>query len=182
MTSRKDKRIIPLFLLHLSRDELSQKIYKLRALFHFRVNIEPHRPPKKTTRCFKCQNFLNHANFCFLDPKCVCCDEEQDSYSCSRKNAKNTDTVTKPTCTNCNEDHPASYRGCKKFPEKIPKKSYAKAVQNRNISSNTNNTENIHKTSKSTPIQKMAPPIYHDYESGNAITTFLKCWQKLKMN
>lgn len=40
MINRKDKRILPLFLLHLPREEHSQRIFKRRALFHFRIVIE----------------------------------------------------------------------------------------------------------------------------------------------
>lgn len=120
MTSRKDKRILPLFLLHPSNDQLSQKTFKLRALFHFSVNIEAYVSPKKAMQCFKCQKFFHHAILCFLDPRCVRCSEAHDSYSWSRKNATNTENDTKPNCSNCLEEHPDSYRGCKKFKNKIP--------------------------------------------------------------
>lgn len=71
MTSRKDKRILSLFLLHLPRDEHFQKNFKLKALFHFRVNIKVYRSPNRVMQCFKCQKFFHHANFCFLDPKSI---------------------------------------------------------------------------------------------------------------
>lgn len=47
MANRKDGIISPLFLLSLPSNDDSRRIFKLKALYHIRVEIQNYRPPKK---------------------------------------------------------------------------------------------------------------------------------------
>ena len=64
---------------------------------------------------FCCQTFFHSANSCHLPPKCVKCAGNHSSQICPKK------AESKCTCANCGGDHPASYRGCPKFPKPKPK-------------------------------------------------------------
>lgn len=115
-----------------------------------------------------------HARFCFLDTKCVRYDEATHSFSYPRKNAPKTENNPRPTCTNCSEEHPASYRGCKKFPYKIPKKSYANAVQNKNNSDNTDTVEKISKPQILIPTERLRHPFTRTMNVVTMLSNFSK--------
>lgn len=144
MISGKDGITLPLFLLHLPTNEASNRIFKLLALFHIRVEIEKYRPHKKATQCFNGQGFFHHARHCFLKPKCVgwakntCQELAQIIWIII---CHSNDPKPEPLCCNCNGQHPASYKRCKNFPLRHKfKESFANIVQNSDPSSSDKQT------------------------------------------
>lgn len=65
------RQVLPLFLLHLPKNENAKKILTLKSLFKIRIDIENYRAPRKAEQCWKCQGFFHIAALCFMVPRCV---------------------------------------------------------------------------------------------------------------
>lgn len=125
MTSRKDGKKHPLFLLHLLYYKISRKMFKLTSLFKIRLSFEAYRPLHKAVQCWNCQGFFHLAQDCFLPPQCVCCGINHGSWECLTKN--DTSNEENLLYCNCNGKHPSNYKGCENYPLKPRfKKSYAR--------------------------------------------------------
>ncbi len=124
----KDKYLLPLCSVDLENDESGNDIFKLNALFHAIVTVEPKRKSKEIPQCVKCQRFGHTKNFCHLDPRCVRCTGQHMFSQCPL--SKN----VAPVCVNCGENHTANFRGCKHYQDLKLK------IQNTNLSKNKKST------------------------------------------
>lgn len=79
MYSRKDGRILPLFLLHLSCNKISKR-FLIKSLFKIRIDIENYIAPRKAVQCWNCQCFFHISANININPKCVCCWTCWDSH------------------------------------------------------------------------------------------------------
>lgn len=118
MTRRKSSnnpKPLPLFIIHLLKNEKSSEIFNETTLFQIDIRVEKFRSSRKPIQCFKCQNFFHIAANCHINPRCVKCGEDHLTKVCPHTNS-----ITDPTfpkkCCNCQENHTASFKGCKKFP------------------------------------------------------------------
>lgn len=120
----------------------SEKIYKLEHVNNLKIKVEPFRRKTGPTQCFKCQRFGHSSYTCHLTPMCVKCGKSHEKTMCQR-NDKQGDKLM---CANCKGDHPANYRGCPAYKEKLTQlKAKAAAKKNNDNTENNNNTnqENI---------------------------------------
>lgn len=124
------KKPLPLFFIDLKPKENNKDIYNINLLMNTCVVFEAPRVYRNIPQCIKCQRFGHIKNFCQRNPRCVKCTGPHHTSECSRKNRD--DTVK---CVNCNENHPANYRGCivhKQLQEKIHPKIRDRNLQNVN--------------------------------------------------
>lgn len=85
-----------------------EKIFKINSICNVRVKIEPLKvDPTVVPQCIRCQGFRHTKNGCYKHPVCVRCAGPHLSSACPSGKF-----IEKPVCANCNEQHPASYRGC----------------------------------------------------------------------
>lgn len=155
-----------------------------------RIDIEMYRVPRKAAQCWNCQWFFHIGMQCFMNPKCVGCVETLRSVECPWKIADTADNEKKiensqPFCYNCDSQHPASYKGCKKIPLKPQfRKSYAEITKNREKKPKLEETKNKQPKKKISQTEsKMALPeqvqLYQLQKFGNGI---LKITETLKKN
>ena len=98
---------LPLFMLTFDHEENVDNIYNIRSILNMRVKIEPLRKNSGLIpQCKKCQGFNHTQKFCHREPRCVKCLGKHYTSDCTINHN------TPPTCVNCREQHPASYRGC----------------------------------------------------------------------
>lgn len=101
------QRGLPLFMLSFQKEEDIHKIFTISSILNMKVKIEALR---KTTnqipQCKKCQGFNHTEKYCHKTTKCVKCAESHLTKECK------VERETPAKCTNCNGQHPASYRGC----------------------------------------------------------------------
>lgn len=102
---------LPLYLVILPRNEKSKEIYRLSNIGYVKCRIEPQRSKNQVRQCHKCQNFGHSQSTCFFNPRCVKCGENHLTIDCGKKREE------PPRCSNCNGEHPASFRGCPAFPK-----------------------------------------------------------------
>lgn len=103
MTTRKDGKKHPIFLLHLPKCENSKKKnFKLTSLFKIKVSVEAHRPLRETAKCWNCQGFFHLAKYCFLPTRCVGCGLNNDLRECPTKNDDSKEPPPLPIRCNCN--------------------------------------------------------------------------------
>lgn len=106
---RVSKEPLPMFYVDLEPKFNNKDIYKTKQLNYMRVTFEPPYKKKEILQCKRCQRFGHTKNQCFRPFRCVKCGEDHSTVSCTK--SPNTDA----TCANCNEKHPASYKGCSKY-------------------------------------------------------------------
>jgi len=83
-------------------------------------------------QCKNCLKYNHTKNYCHLDPKCVLCAGDHTLTDCPQRLLPQKD-MPKPKCSNCGEDHLASYRGCKEH-QKLVQKLHSKTVtQNKSL-------------------------------------------------
>lgn len=100
------KRPVPLFLVYLPLDEMSKKIYDLQSFKGLKVKVEPFKGRKGPNQCYRCQRWGHSSKACNAVFRCVKCLGTHEY-----KNCPVSDEV-KAVCCNCQQQHPASYRGC----------------------------------------------------------------------
>lgn len=106
---RATKEALPLFYVDLEPKNNNKDIFKIKQIDHMKITFEPPHKKKEVLQCKRCQRFGHSKNQCFRPFRCVKCGDDHPTTTC----AKSRDTEA--TCANCQEKHPASYRGCLKY-------------------------------------------------------------------
>ena len=105
-----DKQIkdpLPLFMLTFHNSEDIKKVFSITHIVHTKVKIEAIRKQRdQIPQCKKCQRFEHTQSFCNREPRCVKCAGSHLTIKCTQ------DRTAPPKCSNCDEAHPANYRGC----------------------------------------------------------------------
>lgn len=104
--SRKDRLPLSMFMLTFKNEEEIKKIYEVDNIRGMKVKIEAIHKPKLIPQCKRCQDYGYTQAYCSREPRCVKCAGKHLTKDC-RKNAQ-----VAPKCANCNQNHPANYRGC----------------------------------------------------------------------
>lgn len=103
------KQDLPLFYIDLEPKHNNKEVFKVNRLNNMKVSFEA---PYKTTeilQCKRCQRFGHSKNQCYRPHRCVKCGGDHPTVSCKKT------PDTEATCVNCQEKHPASYKGCIKY-------------------------------------------------------------------
>lgn len=106
MLKFKSKVPLPMFMLTFEHDENIKKIYEIKDILGMKVEIHAIRKSKLVPQCKNCQKYGHTHKYCSSNPRCVRCAGNHHTKDCMRKK----DEPAK--CANCNEKHPANYRGC----------------------------------------------------------------------
>lgn len=128
---RSTNKPLPMFFIDLKQNDNNKDIYKTKYLMHTSVTFEAPRTKREIPQCTRCQRFGHTKNFCHKNPRCVKCTSNHHTKDCPRKTK---DEEVK--CVNCNEKHPANYRGCivhKQLLEKLYPKLRQKNEQQQNV-------------------------------------------------
>ncbi|GIX66919.1 nucleic-acid-binding protein from transposon X-element [Caerostris darwini] len=103
---------MPLFQIQLAPTENIEEIWTLDNLLFTKITVEKYNNKGGISQCHRCQLFGHSSINCKLPIKCVKCAGQHLTKDCSITNHTET-----PVCANCQGSHPASYRGCPKFPK-----------------------------------------------------------------
>lgn len=95
------------YLVQMTNDSNFKSISKVKTLLHQIIYWEPLRK-QKLFQCYRCQRVGHASANCVLQPRCVKCALNHGKGQCTLTEKTN-DNVK---CANCEEAHPASYRGC----------------------------------------------------------------------
>ncbi|KAJ8911153.1 hypothetical protein NQ315_008338 [Exocentrus adspersus] len=115
MTSRRDKRTMPLVLVQVPTNQ--GNLLQVQRCCALVVRVEKQRQATVATQCHRCQKFGHGQSRCTAQPKCGA-DHETGRCEKSREEPAR--------CANCSGPHPASYRGCPKYPKPAKKTAEAK--------------------------------------------------------
>lgn len=124
----KDIRInMPLFQVHLARNELAKDIKQVKTLLFLDVTIENYKGKGQIAQCHNCQLFNHSSENCKFKARCLKCAEYHRTTDCPH--GKRLET---PKCAVCNgEGHTANYRLCPMRPKPKPRmdNSYADTLK-----------------------------------------------------
>lgn len=123
------RKPLPLFFIDLKTKENNKKIFDTKLFMNTSVTFEAPRSKRVIPQCTRCQSFGHTKNFCRRVPRCVKCTESHHTSECPRKTKDN-----EVKCVNCQENHPANYRGCAVH-KQLQQKFYPKLRQ-RNTNEN----------------------------------------------
>lgn len=162
---RISKVSLPLFYIDLKPNENNKAIYNIKNLARNIVSFEPPHIKKVIPQCARCQEYGHTKNYCRKTTRCVKCDGDHLTEKCERTIRDNG-----VKCVNCNDDHPANYRGCivhKQLQQKLYPTLRAKIdpmTNTRTIKQHPQQTQTHHQTSgnykndfPSTPNQNNSP-------------------------
>lgn len=128
---RNTNKPLSMFFVDLKQNNNNKEIYKINHLLNTVVSFEAPRSSREIPQCTRCQKYGHTKNFCHKNPRCVKCTDNHHTKDCPRK-IKDDDVK----CVNCNENHPANYRGCIVH-KQLQEKMYPKLRQKDNQSKNT---------------------------------------------
>ncbi|KAJ8911187.1 hypothetical protein NQ315_006030 [Exocentrus adspersus] len=100
------------------------------------VRVEKQRQQAGVNQCHRCQRFGHGQSKCTAQHKCVKCGASHATATCQRPREE------PASCANCGGSHPASYRGCEKFP-KLAKKTAAAPERNPAPQGNRGNAQEL---------------------------------------
>lgn len=106
---RLTKDPLPLFYVDLEPARNNINIFDIKSINNACVTIEPPKFKKEAVQCKRCQRFGHTKNLCRRPFRCVKCGGDHDTRICTKPRE------TSATCANCNEEHPASYKGCRVY-------------------------------------------------------------------
>ncbi|KAJ8910556.1 hypothetical protein NQ315_008941 [Exocentrus adspersus] len=132
MVSRKTKEALPLVLVQVPRAQT--KVLEVRRCCALVVRVEKQRQQAGVNQCHRCQRFGHGQSKCTAQHKCVKCGASHATATCQRPREE------PASCANCGGSHPASYRGCEKFP-KLVKKTTAAPARNPAPQTNRGNAQ-----------------------------------------
>lgn len=119
--SKKEGHILPIFLVQIGPEGTIRDLRAITGIMHRVIKWESLRK-EEIPQCRRCQGFFLSASNCFLEPKCVKCNQSHELGKCNVSNV-DTNERQKLFCVLCKKyGHPASYRGCeayKKLKQKI---------------------------------------------------------------
>lgn len=98
---------LPMFFIDLKQNESNKDIYKVKLLMNTSVTFEAPHARRDIPQCMRCQYYGHTKNFCNKNPRCVKCIGNHLTKDCPRKTKSE-----EVRCVNCNENHPANYKGC----------------------------------------------------------------------
>lgn len=97
---------LPLFFVNLKPAENNGDIFTLKTLLYTAIKVEEPNKKEDLPQCTRCQGYNHTRKYCSVNPVCVKCAGPHLTHTC----AKTRDTPA--TCANCQQSHPANYRGC----------------------------------------------------------------------
>lgn len=129
---------LPLYMLTFEAKEDIKKIYNIQYINSMKVKIEAIKTNKLIAQCKKCQRYGHTQKFCKRLATCVKCAGNHLTVECRKPK------TTPAKCVNCNEAHPANYRGC--TVAKVLQKRRDDTIKNRKLSSQPKiHTTNVRK-------------------------------------
>lgn len=106
---RATKEPLPVFYVDLEPKPNNKAIFDVKYLNNMKITFEAPYKKKEIMQCKRCQRFGHSKNQCFRPYRCVKCGSAHPTTTCTKK------PDTEATCANCDEKHPASYKGCKVY-------------------------------------------------------------------
>lgn len=106
---RATKEPLPVFYVDLEPKPNNKAIFDVKYLNNMKITFEAPYKKKEIIQCKRCQRFGHSMNQCFRPYRCVKCGNAHPTTTCTKK------PDTEATCANCDEKHPASYKGCKVY-------------------------------------------------------------------
>lgn len=98
---------LPLFMLTFSNQQDVKSVFAMTHISKTKIKVEALKKHKDNIpQCKRCQRYGHTTKFCNRDAKCVKCAGSHLTANC-----KLPKKIT-PKCANCQEAHPANYRGC----------------------------------------------------------------------
>ncbi|CAG9795104.1 unnamed protein product [Diatraea saccharalis] len=106
---RNTKQPMPIFYLDIEPKHNNKDIFKINKLKHVKITFEAPYKKLDVLQCKRCQRFGHAKNQWNRPFRCVKCGEDHPTSSCLKR------PDTEATCANCQEKHPASYKGYTKY-------------------------------------------------------------------
>ncbi|CAG4936623.1 unnamed protein product [Parnassius apollo] len=106
---RDTKEPLPVFYVDLEPKPNNKAIFDVKYLNNMKITFEAPYKKKEIIQCKRCQRFGHSKNQCFRPYHYVKYGSAHPTTTCTKK------PNTEVACTNCDEKHPASYKGCKLY-------------------------------------------------------------------
>lgn len=109
MRRMRTKTPLPLILAELPREQ--KDVFQETDIFGLRIRVESLRQKAAQQQCHRCQSWGHTQSNCYAPANCVKCGKKHLTAECKKP------ITAEPVCVHCRGPHPASYRGCPKWPK-----------------------------------------------------------------
>lgn len=89
------------------------EVRKIKYIQSVRIKWEKYKRSKGATQCYRCQEFGHGTDSCNNVPKCVKCDQQHLTKTCTK------DPKTTPYCVNCKGEHRANSSVCPEYKKRM---------------------------------------------------------------
>lgn len=117
---------LSMFFVDLEPNINNKEIYNEKYLFNAVVKIEPPLKNNDIVQCYRCQQFGHTKTYCRKLFKCVKCSLDHRTADCKKQ------LNTPPRCSNCSQEHTASYKGCEIYKKLLQKRNLLRRPNNNN--------------------------------------------------
>lgn len=164
----KQRLPIPICAAELQKTANANEIFKLEKLNYCIVTVEPRRTSKDIAQCKRCQRFGHTKNYCQLEPRCVKCTGAHWYTECPKTPEQAVQ------CCNCQEKHPANWRGCSHYIKISRSQSQQPRSSTNNRSLHQNQSFSTNRTYTETLKANQAETTNTDGETADIIQTLIK--------
>lgn len=100
------KQPLSMFFVDLEPNDNNKEIYDLKHINNAIIVVQPPMKTNNIPQCHRCQQYGHTKAYCNKPFRCVRCGANHITAECTKN-------INVPAiCANCQESHPASYRGC----------------------------------------------------------------------
>ncbi|KAJ3643881.1 hypothetical protein Zmor_026565 [Zophobas morio] len=147
--SRND-RPMPLVLAEMPMAKKAE-VFEVKTLCGLSVKVEKPHKRKDAAQCHRCQRFHHSQRNCRAEHRCVKCGADHQTSDCEKQRRQ------PAKCANCSGPHPASYKGCPKFPKSQQQKASKKPPTSSKTTAPRTAAPKRGALPKATPKPKPAP-------------------------
>ncbi|KAJ3641934.1 hypothetical protein Zmor_028404 [Zophobas morio] len=146
----RNDRPMPLVLAEMPMAKKAE-VFEVKTLCGLSVKVEKPHKRKDAAQCHRCQRFHHSQRNCRAEHRCVKCGADHQTSDCEKQRRQ------PAKCANCSGPHPASYKGCPKFPKSQQQKASKKPPTSSKTTAPRTAAPKRGALPKATPKPKPAP-------------------------
>ncbi|KAJ3643999.1 hypothetical protein Zmor_026676 [Zophobas morio] len=146
----RNDRPMPLVLAEMPMAKKAE-VFEVKTLCGLSVKVEKPHKRKDAAQCHRCQRFHHSQRHCRAEHRCVKCGADHQTSDCEKQRRQ------PAKCANCSGPHPASYKGCPKFPKPQQQKASKKPSTSSKTTAPRTAAPKRGALPKATPKPKPAP-------------------------
>lgn len=172
--SKTTKEPLSMFFVDIDPDPTNKTIYNIHEINNAVVKIEAPLKSNELVQCHRCQMYGHTKSYCRRPYRCVKCGMDHPTAQCTKSKE------TPPRCVHCQQEHTASYRGCRVYQHLTQKRTQnVNPNQKTSFAHPKSEDYNTYQNVNQVPQSYNVPPLYSQVAAGNATGNFMDKLEKM---